>query len=87
MKLGTLTGDSEEAVVTGFAIDHRKVAPGTVFGAFQGYSVNGEDFVPQAIARRHAEGGRDGTREGRSSGARFPAGTPGSSPRKRPRRR
>jgi UDP-N-acetylmuramoyl-L-alanyl-D-glutamate--2,6-diaminopimelate ligase len=37
-------------LVTGFAIDHRKVAPGTVFGAFQGASVNGEDFIPAAIA-------------------------------------
>lgn len=38
-----------EAEVTGFAIDHRKVAPGTVFGAFQGASVNGEDFIPDAV--------------------------------------
>lgn len=36
--------------VTGFAIDHRKVAPGTVFGAFQGAAFNGEDFIPAAIA-------------------------------------
>ncbi len=36
--------------VTGFAIDHRKVAPGTIFGAFQGSAVNGEDFIPAAIA-------------------------------------
>ena len=36
--------------VTGFAIDHRKVAPGTIFGAFQGSVVNGEDFIPAAIA-------------------------------------
>ena len=36
-------------VVTGFAIDHRKVAPGTVFGAFQGATVNGEDFIPAAV--------------------------------------
>ena len=35
--------------VTGFAIDNRKVAPGTVFGAFQGMQVNGEDFIPAAI--------------------------------------
>jgi len=35
--------------VTGFAIDNRKVAPGTVFGAFQGLQVNGEDFIPAAI--------------------------------------
>lgn len=38
------------AQVTGFAIDHRKVAPGTVFGAFQGAVVNGEDFIPAAEA-------------------------------------
>ncbi|GAA4643227.1 UDP-N-acetylmuramoyl-L-alanyl-D-glutamate--2,6-diaminopimelate ligase [Pontixanthobacter gangjinensis] len=38
-----------EANVTGFAIDNRKVAPGTVFGAFQGAKVNGEDFIPAAI--------------------------------------
>ncbi|OJW73872.1 MAG: UDP-N-acetylmuramoyl-L-alanyl-D-glutamate--2,6-diaminopimelate ligase [Sphingomonadales bacterium 63-6] len=37
-------------VVTGFAIDHRKVAPGTVFGAFKGAKFNGEDFIPAAIA-------------------------------------
>lgn len=35
--------------VTGFAIDNRKVAPGTVFGAFQGSAFNGEDFIPAAI--------------------------------------
>ncbi len=50
MKLGTLTGGGEETVVTGFAIDHRKVAPGNVFGAFAGARVNGEDFIPAAIA-------------------------------------
>jgi len=42
-------GDADP-VVTGFAIDHRKIAPGTVFGAFQGLRVNGEDFIPAAIA-------------------------------------
>ena len=49
MKLGTLTGGGQEAVVTGFAIDHRKVAPGTVFGAFQGVRVNGEDYIVEAV--------------------------------------
>ena len=44
-----LTGDGDQTV-TGFAIDHRKVAPGTIFGAFQGASVNGEDFIRPAIA-------------------------------------
>ena len=50
MKLGQLTGGTEQATVTGFAIDHRKVAPGCVFGAFHGLSVNGEDFIPAAVA-------------------------------------
>lgn len=35
--------------VTGFAIDHRKIAPGTVFGAFRGARFNAEDFIPAAI--------------------------------------
>lgn len=39
-----------EREVTGFAIDNRKVAPGAVFGAFPGARVNGEDFIPAAIA-------------------------------------
>ena len=42
-------GGPGDAAVTGFAIDHRKVAPGTVFGAFRGARVNGEDFIPAAI--------------------------------------
>ncbi|WP_420142869.1 UDP-N-acetylmuramoyl-L-alanyl-D-glutamate--2,6-diaminopimelate ligase [Sphingomonas sp.] len=49
---GTLavSGDGEDPRVTGFAIDSRKVAPGTVFGAFRGTQANGEDFIPAAIA-------------------------------------
>lgn len=39
----------DDAAVTGFAIDHRKVAPGTVFGAFRGSRFNAEDFIPAAI--------------------------------------
>jgi UDP-N-acetylmuramoyl-L-alanyl-D-glutamate--2,6-diaminopimelate ligase len=42
--------DAGQARVTGFAIDHRKVAPGTVFGAFRGARFNGEDFIGQAVA-------------------------------------
>ena len=38
-----------EGDVTGCAIDHRKVAPGTVFGAFPGTRVNGEEFIAAAI--------------------------------------
>lgn len=47
---GIALGSGGELQVTGFAIDHRKVAPGTVFGAFQGATVNGEDFIAPAIA-------------------------------------
>ncbi len=50
MRLGALIGTSATADVTGFAIDHRKVAPGTVFGAFKGARFNGENFIPAAIA-------------------------------------
>jgi len=50
MNLGALTGGGEREPVTGFAIDHRKVAPGTVFGAFRGQRFNGEDFIPEAIS-------------------------------------
>jgi UDP-N-acetylmuramoyl-L-alanyl-D-glutamate--2,6-diaminopimelate ligase len=57
MKLARLTeaagmdaGAWGQETVTGFAIDHRKVAPGTVFGAFQGTVANGEDFIPAAVS-------------------------------------
>jgi UDP-N-acetylmuramoyl-L-alanyl-D-glutamate--2,6-diaminopimelate ligase len=46
---GADDGGVGDQAVTGFAIDHRKVAPGTVFGAFQGASVNGEDFIAAAV--------------------------------------
>ena len=49
MRLGDLAGIASESQVTGFAIDHRKVAPGTVFGAFRGTVFNGEDFIPDAV--------------------------------------
>ena len=56
MKLGTLAAaaglplaEGLDLGVTGFAIDNRKVAPGTVFGAFRGATVNGEDFIPAAV--------------------------------------
>ena len=51
MKLAELTGGDEQDIVTGFAIDHRKIAPGTVFGAFRGIRFNGEDFIADAVAR------------------------------------
>lgn len=45
-----LSGDDANHIVTGFAIDNRKIAQGTVFGAFQGAKFNGEDFIDAAIA-------------------------------------
>jgi UDP-N-acetylmuramoyl-L-alanyl-D-glutamate--2,6-diaminopimelate ligase len=50
VRLSQLSPGAPDLPVTGFAIDHRKVAPGTVFGAFQGAAVNGEDFIPAAVA-------------------------------------
>ena len=50
MRLGALIGGEDPTPVTGFAIDHRKVAPGTVFGAFRGTRFNGEDFIEDAVS-------------------------------------
>ncbi len=53
MRLSALLDDQglkgTDAMVTGLAIDHRKVAPGTIFGAFIGEKFNGEDFIPAAV--------------------------------------
>nr|WP_294168495.1 UDP-N-acetylmuramoyl-L-alanyl-D-glutamate--2,6-diaminopimelate ligase [uncultured Sphingomonas sp.] len=51
MRLSELAGVPDEVEVNGFAIDHRKVAPGTVFGAFRGTRFDGEDFIPEAVTR------------------------------------
>ena len=51
MRLRELSGVDSDSEVTGFAIDHRKVAPGSVFGAFKGAVFNGEDFIGQAVSR------------------------------------
>jgi UDP-N-acetylmuramoyl-L-alanyl-D-glutamate--2,6-diaminopimelate ligase len=50
MRLSDLAGIDSPIEVTGFAIDHRKVAPGTIFGAFKGARFDGEDVITQAIA-------------------------------------
>ena len=53
MRLTDLVGagfTGADVTITGFAIDHRKVAPGTVFGAFKGSRFDGEVFIEQAIA-------------------------------------
>jgi UDP-N-acetylmuramoyl-L-alanyl-D-glutamate--2,6-diaminopimelate ligase len=51
VRLRELADVNSDSVVTGFAIDHRKVARGSVFGAFRGAVFNGEEFIPQAIER------------------------------------
>ena len=51
MKLRDLADVSNDSPVTGFAIDHRKVAKGSVFGAFRGQTFNGEDFIDEAVTR------------------------------------
>jgi UDP-N-acetylmuramoyl-L-alanyl-D-glutamate--2,6-diaminopimelate ligase len=90
MRLGDLAGVGSDAQVTGFAIDHRKVAPGTVFGAFRGSMFNGEDFIPSAVgagavavvARPGCEGGRGGSPQlGRASARVRAAWLPASSSR------
>ncbi|HEX8841315.1 MAG TPA: UDP-N-acetylmuramoyl-L-alanyl-D-glutamate--2,6-diaminopimelate ligase [Sphingomicrobium sp.] len=51
MKLRDIAEVDSDSEVTGFAIDHRKVARGSVFGAFRGAVFNGEDFIGQAVDR------------------------------------
>ena len=51
MKLSELVDVADDSEVTGFAIDHRKVTKGNVFGAFKGAVFNGEDFIPVALER------------------------------------
>ena len=51
MRLRDLAKVDSDSKVTGFAIDHRKVERGSVFGAFKGTVFNGEDFIPEAVTR------------------------------------
>ena len=51
MTLRELADVDSDSRVTGFAIDHRKVARGSVFGAFCGHTFNGEDFIGEAVHR------------------------------------
>ncbi len=51
MRLRELAGTDDDSEVTGFAIDHRKVARGSLFGAFRGSLFNGEDFIGDAVER------------------------------------
>jgi UDP-N-acetylmuramoyl-L-alanyl-D-glutamate--2,6-diaminopimelate ligase len=51
VKLRDIADVDSDSEVSGFAIDHRKVARGSIFGAFKGAVSNGEDFIGQAVAR------------------------------------
>ena len=51
MKLRDIADVDSDSEVTGFAIDHRKVVEGSVFGAFKGAVFNGEDFIGDAVDR------------------------------------
>jgi UDP-N-acetylmuramoyl-L-alanyl-D-glutamate--2,6-diaminopimelate ligase len=51
MRLCDLADVDSDSEVTGFAIDHRKVTKGNVFGAFRGAVFNGEDFIPAAVRK------------------------------------
>ena len=51
MRLRDLAEVKTDSEVTGFAIDHRKVARGSVFGAFKGAVFDGEDFIGDAVER------------------------------------
>jgi UDP-N-acetylmuramoyl-L-alanyl-D-glutamate--2,6-diaminopimelate ligase len=51
VRLSDIADVDSDSEVTGFAIDHRKVTRGSVFGAFKGAVFNGEDFVDQAVDR------------------------------------
>lgn len=51
MRLCDLADVDDNSDVTGFAIDHRKVSRGNVFGAFQGAVFDGEQFIADAVAR------------------------------------
>ncbi len=45
-----ITGNIEQVEVTGLSSDSRKVQPGNLFAAIRGLSVNGHDFLNQAVS-------------------------------------
>jgi UDP-N-acetylmuramoyl-L-alanyl-D-glutamate--2,6-diaminopimelate ligase len=51
VRLSELADVRSDSEVTGFAIDHREVARGNVFGAFKGAVFDGEQFIGQAVER------------------------------------
>jgi UDP-N-acetylmuramoyl-L-alanyl-D-glutamate--2,6-diaminopimelate ligase len=51
MTLRELLGEGPEVAVTGLAFDNRLVEPGTLFFCVPGFTRDGHDFAPDAIAR------------------------------------
>jgi UDP-N-acetylmuramoyl-L-alanyl-D-glutamate--2,6-diaminopimelate ligase len=51
MTLRELFGDGPDVVVTGLTFENRLVAPGTLFFCVPGFTRDGHDFAPDAVAR------------------------------------
>src|SRR4051812_26491342 len=51
MTLRELLGDGPDVVVTGLTFDNRHAGPGTLFFCVPGFTRDGHDFAPDAIAR------------------------------------
>lgn len=51
MTLRELLGDGPDVVVTGLTFDNRHVAEGTLFFCVPGFTRDGHDFAPDAVAR------------------------------------
>lgn len=44
-----ITGDIQNTVITGLCSDSRKVQPGNLFAALKGFSVDGHNYLNQAV--------------------------------------
>src|ERR671917_1569064 len=51
MTLRELLGDGPDVEVTGLAYDNRAVGPGTLFFCVPGFTRDGHEFAPDAVAR------------------------------------
>src|SRR3954462_14933987 len=51
MTLRELLGDGPDVVVTGLTLDNRLAGPGTLFFCVPGFTRDGHDFAPDAVAR------------------------------------
>src|SRR6185312_3249124 len=49
--MGSLPAAGGETEITSLAYDNRRVEPGTLFFCVPGFSVDGHDFAPDAVAR------------------------------------